>query len=126
MIFDSANVLVQLADAEVKVHMALVCRRCPFFEGLFQGRAQGQWLSGRIDSGEIRIDLKHVDSNVFRYVLRHIYADTGEELFDEAVASDLDEFLDLIIDVLSVANELMLDRLAIVCQSVIGRFGLYF
>jgi inhibitor of Bruton tyrosine kinase len=34
----------------------------------------------------------------------------------------LDDFLDTITDVLSVANELMLERLSQICQEVIGRF----
>jgi hypothetical protein len=35
----------------------------------------------------------------------------------------LDDFIDLILDVMSAANELMMDRLAQVCQKMLGRFG---
>lgn len=126
--FDCGDVIVQLADDEVTVHRALVCQRCPFFEGLFKGRAGGQWLSGRrqeLDkpSDAIRVDLGHVESVVFDKVLRHIYADAGPELFDDVVADNLDEFLDKVIQVLGVANELMLDRLSEICQNVIGKYG---
>jgi hypothetical protein len=37
----------------------------------------------------------------------------------------LDELLDHVMDVMSVANELMLDRLSQVCQRLIGRYGMY-
>lgn len=126
--FDSGDIIVQLADDEVRVHGALVCQRCPFFEGLFKGRAGGQWLSerkrGRKKSHEaIRVDLGHINSQAFDKVLRHIYADTGLELFDDVVADNLDEFLDKVIEVLGVANELMLDRLAEICQTAIGKYG---
>ena len=124
-VFQSADVLVQLEDAEIKVHRGLVCQRCPFFQGLFNGRSGGQWLAGRADMDTVRVDFKHVKSTVFQYVLRHIYADTGEELFDETVTTDLDEFIDLVMDVMSVANELILHRLSKVCQKVIGRYGKY-
>ncbi|KAH0558984.1 hypothetical protein GP486_004402, partial [Trichoglossum hirsutum] len=125
--FDDGDAIVELADSEVMVHSALMCQRCPFFEGLFKGRAAGGWLASRRErvaetSGVIKIDLKHVDSAVFKLVLRHIYADTGEELFEDVVTEDIDEFLDTVMDVMSVANELMLDRLSQICQKVLGRF----
>ena len=127
--FDSGDIIVRLADDEVRVHGALVCQRCPFFKGLFQGRAGGQWLSERrqgLDkqSDAVRVDLGHVESHVFDKVLQHIYADTGPELFDDVVADNLDEFLDKIIEVLGVANELMLDRLSEICQNIIGKYGM--
>jgi hypothetical protein len=111
-----------------KVHSALVCQRCPFFDALFYGRAGGGWLSSRRENMEepykgVRVDMKHVDLEVFQLVRRHIYADTGEELFENVYSEDLEAFLDLVMDVLSVANELMLDRLAQICQKVLGRFG---
>ena len=126
--FDNSGICVQLADEDVHVHSTLVCQRCPFFEGLFMGRAEGRWLEERRGmlsepSEAVEVDLKHIESNIFRMVLRHLYADTGEELFDEIVSADLDEFLDVVMDVMGVANELMLDRLSQICQKVIGRYG---
>ncbi|KAF2092281.1 hypothetical protein K490DRAFT_61722 [Saccharata proteae CBS 121410] len=128
--FDDGDVIIQLSDGEHRVHSALMVQRCPFFEGLFKGRAGGRWLAGRrADASEaINVDMKHIDKAIFELVLRHIYADTGEELFDEFVSDDmgdflaLNDYLDHIMDVMSVANELMLDRLSQICQSVIGRY----
>ena len=126
--FQTGDVEVELDGSSIKVHSALMCQRCPFFEGLFHGRAGGIWLSSRRETIQepqeaIKVDMKHVGFPVFQLVLRHIYADTGEELFDDVVAADLDAFLDLVMEVLSAANELMLDRLAQVCQKMLGRFG---
>ena len=126
--FDDGDVEVELDGKNVKVHSALMCQRCPFFQGLFEGRAAGLWLSSRrqqITEPEeaIKVDLKHVDPSVFDFVLQHIYADTDEEMFDVVVTADLDAFLDLVMEVMSVANELMLDRLAQCCQRVLGRYG---
>ena len=126
--FETGDVNIELNGSTVKVHSVLMCQRCPFFEGLFHGRAAGRWLTSRRELLEepqeaINVDLQHVDIAVFRLVLRHIYADTGEELFDEVISTDYDAFLDLIMDVMSVANELMLDRLAQICQKILGRFG---
>jgi alpha-tubulin suppressor-like RCC1 family protein len=126
--FETGDAEVELNGATAKVHSALVCQRCPFFDALFYGRAGGGWLSSRRENMEepykgVRVDMKHVDLEVFQLVRRHIYADTGEELFENVYSEDLEAFLDLVMDVLSVANELMLDRLAQICQKVLGRFG---
>ncbi|KAF4535226.1 BTB/POZ domain containing protein [Lasiodiplodia theobromae] len=131
--FENGDVILELADSEVKVHSALMVQRCPFFEGMFKGRAAGLWLAGRREastdpSEAIRIDLKHIELHIFELVLRHLYADTGDELFDDFVSDNLgeflalNEFLDHVMDVMSVANELMLDRLSQVCQQVVGRY----
>lgn len=127
--FSDADLIIELADdIERPAHISLLCCRCPFFDGLFHGRASGAWISSRRTDAEdstraVRVDLKHIDADIFEMVLRHIYADTGEELFDDVVSKTLDEFLDLVVEVLSVANELMLQRLAQICQKVIGKFG---
>ena len=47
----------------------------------------------------------------------------GYELFEDVKVNDLDDFVDLIIDVLAIANELMLERLAQICQKLLGSFG---
>jgi alpha-tubulin suppressor-like RCC1 family protein len=125
--FEDGDCIIELDGSEVYAHSALLRQRCPFFEGLFNGRAAGQWLAGRRqdDSKTVRIDLKHIEPETFQLVLRYLYADVGTELFDEVVSSDIDEFSELVMDVMGVANELMLDRLSQICQEVLGRFGKY-
>ena len=130
--FESGDVVVDLADGEMLLHSDIVCQRCPFFEGLFRGRAGGQWLSGRREgSAPVRIDLTNVETHLFELVVRHLYTDAGEEIFDDVTSEDLndllalDELLDHVMDVMSVANELMLDRLSQICQRFIGRYGTY-
>ena len=123
--FEHGDIEVELDGSSLKVHRALVCQRCPFFEGLFNGRASGAWLLSRMSKlqAPVKVDLKHVDPKIFRLVLQHIYTDTDETLFENTVTDDFDAFLDLIMEVMSVANELMLDRLAQCCQKMLGRFG---
>jgi alpha-tubulin suppressor-like RCC1 family protein len=130
--FESGDVIVDLADGEMLLHSDVICQRCPFFEGLFRGRAGGQWLAGRRDeSSLVRIDLTHVEIHLFELVVRHLYTDAGEELFDHVTSEDLndllalDELLDHVMDVMSVANELMLDRLSQICQRLVGRYGMF-
>lgn len=124
--FEDADAVVELDGDETPVHSSLLCRRCPFFEGLFYGRSQGMWLASRLaaqgPSERIPVDLKHIDPETFKFVLSYLYSDTGAQMFDGVVTDNLDEFTDLVMDVLSVANELMLDRLSQICQQVLARF----
>ncbi|KAL8733824.1 MAG: hypothetical protein Q9181_003425 [Wetmoreana brouardii] len=122
--FQHADVDIQLDGANLKAHSPILCQRCPFFEGLFQGRAAGRWLSKRRRQSQasIEVDFKHVDPRAFKLVRSYIYADTGEELFDQIRCQDLESFLDIVLEVMSVANELMLDRLSQCCQKVLGRY----
>ncbi|TVY90874.1 BTB/POZ domain-containing protein [Lachnellula willkommii] len=122
--FDDYDTIIELDGSEMPAHSALLCQRCPFFEGLFNGRAGGQWLDSRREEGSkaVRIDLKHISPEVFELVLRYLYADVGPELFDDVVSTDIDEFSDLVMDVMAASNELMLDRLSQICQQTIGRF----
>jgi hypothetical protein len=64
-----------------------------------------------------------MDSYVFGFVLRHLYGDTEDELFEDVRHNNLDDFIDLVLDVMFAANELMVDRLAQVCQKMLGQFG---
>lgn len=123
--FEGCDTIVELDGDEMQVHSALMCQRCPFFHGLFNGRAGGMWLAARrVDESEpVRVDLGHIDSSTFTLVLRHLYSDAGIELFDDIQAADLDEFYEIVMDVMAVANELMLDRLSQICQQMLGRFG---
>ncbi|KAI1004854.1 hypothetical protein K3495_g3364 [Podosphaera aphanis] len=122
--FEDGDVIIELKNSEVKAHSAILCQRCPFFEGLFKGRAAGKWLSSRRQENRevVRVDLKHIEPNVFNIVLDHIYTDLGIELFEGIISSDIDEFSDLVLDVMSIANELILNRLSQICQDIIGRF----
>lgn len=126
--YSDADVVIELAHgAELPAHSVLLCTRCPFFSGLFNGRARGRWVSSRKKAANegveaVRVDLKHLEENVFSLLLRHLYADTGIELFDDVSTSTIDEYLDVVIEVMSAANELMLDRLTQICQEVVGKY----
>ncbi|KAK6361498.1 hypothetical protein TWF730_005222 [Orbilia blumenaviensis] len=125
----TGDMLLELKDDTIKVHSSLLCARCSFFDALYHG-GSGRWLATRKEEEEyaadqlIRVDMKHVTFETMNIVLKFLYSDKSLHLFDSANAAEdgVDAFIDLVIDVLSVANELMLDRLVEICQRVIGRF----
>ena len=43
-------------------------------------------------------------------------------MFNDVATANIDVFSELVLDVMGVANELMLDRLSQICQSLIGKF----
>ncbi|KAH7319712.1 hypothetical protein B0I35DRAFT_408491 [Stachybotrys elegans] len=124
--FDDGDVIIELDGAEIEAHGQLICQRCPFFEGMFHGRSQGQWLADRRGGlqgkEKLRVDLKHINPDTFDYVLRYIYSDCGEEMFNNVAMPTIDDLSELILDVMSAADELMLDRLSQICQKIIAKF----
>ena len=123
---ESGDIVLELDGVDVPIHSQLACQRCSFFAAMFQGRSRGQWMDMRreeLEEGErLKIELGHFDLEAFRYVLMHMYADVGVELFDETVAADEDRFSELVMEVMAMADELMLDRLSQICQRVIAKF----
>ncbi|KAI0966148.1 hypothetical protein F4678DRAFT_302014 [Xylaria arbuscula] len=124
--FEDCDALLELDGDEIPAHSMMLCQRCPWFQGIFQGRSGGKWLESRRamqgESDLLSIDLRHMDPESFHYVLQFLYADAGQELFDSVIADSIDDFAELVMNVMSIANELMLDRLSQICQNIIGRF----
>ncbi|KAA8897612.1 hypothetical protein FN846DRAFT_783230 [Sphaerosporella brunnea] len=126
--FRTADMVIDVADGDsLMVHSALMRLRCPFFEALYGGGASGRWLLGRrLESEPIHVDMKHVPKDIMEKVVSWLYYDWETEGFDQIRAGvddgDVDQFLDFVLDVMSTANELMLERLIQVCQKVVGRY----
>ncbi|CED83705.1 Uncharacterized conserved protein, contains ankyrin and BTB/POZ domains [Phaffia rhodozyma] len=113
------NVIVQLADKTVACQEAVLRSRSPFFAGLFEDPC---WtLLRRDEAGVVKVDLTYMKWSVVRLVFRYLYEGGGAELFDYQHQDNVDSFLDFVFDVLEVATELMLDRLVLVCSSVVLR-----
>jgi hypothetical protein len=125
------DAILCLSDREVRCHSFVLAVRCPFFEAMLDNAGLGGgWLASRRrealaeGTSEFRIQLKHLSYNIMSLVLEHIYSDAGLELFDHIRKATVDEFLEFVIEVMAVANELLLDRLKDICQSILSRFGI--
>jgi len=126
---ESADMMIELASGEsVLVHSAIMKARCPFFKALYG--SGGRWLVERREQGIVRVDMKHISKPVMDMVVHWLYSDWGVEGFDGVKAGKesgkVEEFIDLVLDVMSAANELMLGRLCQVCQKILGRYGKWF
>ncbi|KAI5807959.1 hypothetical protein DFH27DRAFT_598807 [Peziza echinospora] len=125
----SGDLIARLADGEkMWLHSCIMRTRCPFFETLYKGGAQGLWIKSRKERAKkqksyfIEVDMRHIPLAVFKVVVDYIYTDR-EDLFDDMRGMEtLEEFLYFVLDVLAVANELMLDRLSTICQKLLGNY----
>ncbi|KAJ7286245.1 hypothetical protein C8J57DRAFT_1446850 [Mycena rebaudengoi] len=115
------DVVLQLADRDVYCHSAVLRARCPLFCSFFN---EPDWTSKRWDNGVIHVDFKHLRWHIMECVLDHICCGGDEELFENLdFAHSVDEVLEFMFDVMAAANELLLDRLVLICSSVILKWA---
>ncbi|PWN47537.1 hypothetical protein IE53DRAFT_371375 [Violaceomyces palustris] len=111
------DVEIAFKDRTIPAHSPIL-RRSPFFAALFQPR----WTSSRWESNVITIDMKHLRWEVARIVLLHLYVDGGLSTFD-GIDEDktMDQYMDFLIEVLAASNELLLDKLKLLCCVLLRR-----
>ncbi|MBW0477451.1 hypothetical protein O181_017166 [Austropuccinia psidii MF-1] len=117
------DIELELKNGEILYcHSLLMRAQCPFFRLMFD---QDAWLAQRrqlessAHSGCIRIDMSHLDKKAIKVVLQHIYTDDRDNLFVAQDFDSLDGYIDFIFDVLAAANELMMDKLKLICSNAL-------
>ncbi|KAG6821309.1 hypothetical protein H0H93_000170 [Arthromyces matolae] len=114
----SPDVILVLADRDVYCHSTILRARSEFFADFFD---EEEWTKNRRDvHGLIHLDMKHHTWRIMEYVLKFLCFGAGGEMFESLeFASTLDEALSFMFDVMAAANELLLDRLVLLCSVVI-------
>lgn len=100
-----ADVVLHLADADITCH-SIFLRRSPMLESLLD------WRAMRGDSGYVHIDIPHWTWPIMRVGLAFLYMDADTAAFqgtDEDKSPD--QFIDFVLDVLQLADELLLEKL---------------
>lgn len=112
------DVILQLADKNVRCHSVVLRARSAFFADFFDGE---DWTAKRRDAnGMVVVDMKHLRWHIMEYVLCFMCCGGDEEMFETLdFANSIDEVLDFMFDVMAAANELLLDRLVLLCSAVI-------
>ncbi|KAI0750595.1 hypothetical protein BC629DRAFT_1684927 [Irpex lacteus] len=111
------DVVLVLEDREVPCHSAILRARSPLFQAMFDADV---WTLNRwSEEGVVRVEFRHLRWASVQYVMRFLYGG-DREIFDvlETVNS-VDELIQCMFDVMSVANELLLERLTLLCSAVI-------
>ncbi|KAG0267703.1 hypothetical protein BG011_000014 [Mortierella polycephala] len=126
-----ADVRLLLKDgATIDVHQVILGHRSPFFYAMFvrsdewiRSRQGSRQLPGIPDEDEsiLNVDMKHMDHESMMLVMRHIYTDCGPEMFNDIEKDEMDDLIQLVIDVLLIADELLIERLKEICEYVLGQ-----
>ncbi|KAH8115826.1 hypothetical protein DFH11DRAFT_1830886 [Phellopilus nigrolimitatus] len=114
----ASDTVLELADRRVYCHAIMLRARSPFFAGFFD---DADWTQKRWrPDGTLHVDLRHLRWQVMEFVFRYLYSGGGEEIFEILDFTDnVDNVLDFIFEVMHVASELLLDRLLLICSSVV-------
>ncbi|KAH9041005.1 hypothetical protein EDB85DRAFT_1858258 [Lactarius pseudohatsudake] len=116
------DVVLRLADRDVLSHSFILRARSPFFEVFF---ADEDWTVDRWEAdGALRVDLRHLEWRSMQYVLRFMCCGEEAEMFERLAdfIETVDQLLDLLFDVMSAANELLLDQLLLICSSILVKY----
>ncbi|KAI9143364.1 hypothetical protein BKA69DRAFT_1061491 [Paraphysoderma sedebokerense] len=109
-------------DETVEAHQVILMLRCPFFGASLADR----WREGKSDYDKREnyalVDLKHINVDVMKVIVKWIYGDESIEVFNGFEHATMNEYMEFVIDVLSAANELLLERLKEICQAVLRSF----
>ena len=103
-------------------HAAIISARSPFFAAIL-GPNRYKW---KVNFDEMKlqmIDLKHLDSDSFLIVLHWIYGESDTScLFKDLFALSLNDLLQNLITILTIAAELLLEPLKNICSYVLSTF----
>ncbi|KAJ7596734.1 hypothetical protein C8J56DRAFT_295810 [Mycena floridula] len=116
----SPDVLLQLKDRDVYCHSIILRSRSTFFSAFFD-----DWIEGRHKvNGVLVIDFKHLHFHVMDFVLRFLCCGQDSDMFERLdFVNSVDDILEFMFQVLAAANELLLDRLILLCSETILQFA---
>ncbi|CAE6370514.1 unnamed protein product [Rhizoctonia solani] len=130
------DICLELADRTVCCHSVILRARSPFFASFFD---EAEWTQRRWnDDGILFVDMKHLEWKPMEYVFKYMCCGVVDDLFDSIgkppvllkwaffddgadFVQSVEEFIDFVFQVMSAANELMLEQLTEICSTVILR-----
>ncbi|KAF9433698.1 hypothetical protein BGZ76_009102, partial [Entomortierella beljakovae] len=126
-----SDVRLLLKDGKfMDAHQVVLGHRSVFFNAFFvrteewmrerQGPRSLPAVGETVKPDILQLNMKHMDLESMELVMRYIYTDCGPELFDKIEKDDMDDLIQVVINVLMIADELLLDRLKDICEKVLG------
>ncbi|KXN90352.1 BTB/POZ domain-containing protein 1 [Leucoagaricus sp. SymC.cos] len=119
------DVILKLKDGDVRTHSVILRSRSDLFKSFFD---QSDWTRKRWvedASGEdgdylVRINLRHLKWRVMEFVLKFMCCGCDKELFETLeFVQNVDDLVEFMFEVMAAANELLLDRLVLLCSDII-------
>ncbi|ORX43153.1 RCC1/BLIP-II protein [Piromyces finnis] len=126
-----SDVILKLdCNVSLPVHRSILSKRSKFFEVILA--MDSIWIHRDKDfDNKIIIDFSHVKMEYMSFILRYIYGDFGVEQFENKFqkhveekykipCNKLDNYIDLIVEIIILADELMLDEFIDICSRILG------
>ncbi|KAJ2921453.1 hypothetical protein H1R20_g15641, partial [Candolleomyces eurysporus] len=112
------DVVLEFKDRNVWTHSTILRCRSAFFAGMFGSE---EWTERRWSAeGVLRVEFRHLRWHVMQYVMRFMVCGEDREIFEVlAFAKTADDVLEFMFEVMAAATELLLDRLLLICSSII-------
>ena len=101
------------------VDSVILKSRCLFFKAMFENNI---WTMNRNTKPFIEVNMKHMSYEIFIYVIKYLYGHSYDSIFDDVKAVNVDDYINIIFEVLEYSNELMIDKLKSICSSAIRPF----
>ncbi|KAI8054582.1 hypothetical protein BDF22DRAFT_679915 [Syncephalis plumigaleata] len=114
---DYADVVLLLSDKRIMAHRAILCHRSDFFATLLGSNSS--WLTGR--ELPLQVDLKHRSWSFMQYALKYMYTDQEVGLISKIDFESTDAYFTFMEELLSLADELLLEQLKQLCQQLLGK-----
>ncbi|KAF9939121.1 hypothetical protein BGZ65_011344 [Modicella reniformis] len=126
-----ADVRLLLKDgASIDAHQMVLGHRSPFFYAMFvrtdewiRSRQGQKRLPGTNEENKdniLEVNMKHLNMESMALVMKYIYMDCGPELFYDIEKDEMDDLIQVVINVLQIADELLMDQLKEICEYILG------
>ena len=112
------DVLLEFADRHVWTHSVILRSRSDFFAGMFGSK---EWTERRWTAeGVLKVDCRHLKWHVMEYVVMFVVCGEDKGMFDVLdFCQTADDVLEYMFHVMGAATEFLLDRLLLICSSII-------
>lgn len=126
-----ADVQLLLKDgASIYAHQTILGYRSPFFHAMFvrtnewirarQGQMQLPNTNGETKNKILEVKMEHMDLEAMTLAIKYMYTDCGPDLFYDIEKDEMDDLIQVVLNVLQIADELLMDRLKEICEHVLG------
>ncbi|KAI9317654.1 hypothetical protein BX666DRAFT_1857499 [Dichotomocladium elegans] len=121
-----ADVRLELKDGQFRCHEVILRQRCGFFGALFEPGSI--WMQSRRERRTpedplLHVSMAHVTMATAGPLLRYLYGDLDEHgLFGDMKYETPDAMMQFLVEMLCLADELLLSRLKILCERTLAGF----
>jgi hypothetical protein len=110
------DVMIQLKDRTVAANQVILCARCPFFNAMLKDHSR--WHLN-MSEGMTTVHLSHLYWKHFEIALKFMYSDTVSLFSEEIQEKHINLYVQFVMNVMSIADELLLEELKNVCADIL-------